>query len=437
MTRSLRMGWTIGLSITLLCAGRQICRAAPKGHLQGQAQSCPVIWEIYVAYRTVDTGGINRAFPFDDDSVAMRAIIIASTDGVNKAAYTLLDGAPADFRDGSKWNIEGTQGVEHAANVSFGYNGQPPFHYRWLNDLSSSFDTVKAWRSEWGTTQNGNLVFTWTNPTDACIEKCSTDCPGGSGAHRRYQFTDESSTLVGWGTNGRYLDWGTMRYKVKVSYLPPGMPESARMEKESRDKAEATRISVRDHRNYGIVVPSDEPAKSDAERRLRLLQWIHAYANVPYEFGGSWFGGRIQDPLTECVGGCDPCELYGIDCSHTVCVGAKWAGYNWSTGAEGGYYYYTGALAGSYCAEDISDRQNLSDMVHGDIENWAGHHVRAIIDYDPGNHLLTCIAAEPQENPDTPPRENRVREVTVDWTVDRARIDAQGRQYMVRHLIAH
>lgn len=385
----------------------------------GTGNSYPVIWAVYVGYHTL--GDTNRAFPFDSDSVAIRAIIVAWTDSVNKAAYTYLVGAPSDFNDGGQWHIEGAQGMEHAQYVTFGYGAN--FDYYWFSELSPSyFGTIKPWPAAWGTP-----TFTWTHPTDACIQKCSSDC--GTGAHRRYEFTDESSTLEGWGTNGRYLDWGTTRYRVRVDYLPPGMSSEKTQTNYSKGNDEATRISVLDHRNFGITIPESEPGKSDAERRLRLLQWIHAYARVPYEFGGSWFGGRIQNPFTTCDGGCDDCELYGIDCSHTVCVGTKWAGYSWSGGSQGGYYYNTSGLAGSYCGTDIDDQEDLTDMVPGDIENWSNHHVRTVMSYNSGTDHLVTIAGEPSSSAGS--NLNMVKEITVDWSSDR------GDGYVIRHLTAH
>lgn len=423
MTSCRKLGYQISILLAASLLLSQVAWGIPKIHLLGQTKSYPVIWSVYVAYRTVGTGEFNRAFPFDDDSVAIRAIVVASTDGITKSGYTYLTGAPSDFNQGDKWNIEGTQGTEHAANVSFGY--YDAFDYHWLNEISPSFDTVQPWPTDlWGAP-----TLTWFNPTNVCIEKCSSDC--GAGAHRRYNFTEELSSLEGWGTNGRYLDWGTARYQVCVSYLPPGMSPDKTQTRCSKGDAEATRISVRDHRIYGIIVPPDEPGKSDAERRMRLLQWIYAYANVPYEFGGSWFGGKVQDPFTNCVGGCDPCELYGIDCSHTVCVGAKWAGYNWSTGAEGGYYYNTTGLAGSYCGTDISDQENLADMVPGDIENYSGAHVRTVIRYVAATDQLSTIAGEP--SPEVGPHLNMVWEITADWSDDRG----TGNKYKIRHLTAH
>jgi hypothetical protein len=111
----------------------------------------------------------------------------------------------------------------------------------------------------------------------------------------------------------------------------------------------ALRISVRAIANW----ISDNP---DNLRR-KLVEWAASFLNVPYEWGGHWYGGRADNAVQHSDGrmyvlgrrpyqrmyypGHHDYDGYGVDCSGLVCAAARLAGYSnfqsrgWRRNAEG------------------------------------------------------------------------------------------------------
>jgi len=56
-------------------------------------------------------------------------------------------------------------------------------------------------------------------------------------------------------------------------------------------------------------------------RRRSFVEWATSFIEVPYEWGGDWYGGRADNQPHGTNGG------YGIDCSGLVCTAAQMAGY--------------------------------------------------------------------------------------------------------------
>ena len=263
-------------------------------HRQAPARTYPQIWDVYVAYRTVNTGSANMAFPYEDTDVVIRAIVIAYFNG-QKRAYTDLTGAPSSWTDGGTWHVYGTQGPDCP------YALTPPWpDYRWLSDISSLFDVVHQWDTQhWGTP-----TFTWRKRYHHCYDKSEDG--------RKYDYHEaEPQSWSGWGTTNsgvNFYEPGLVRLRVAVQY--------GTQTKTSPDEEYATRIAVRNHNDFGVP---------DKVLRRDYLRWVFAYMHEPYEFGGYWFGGKTTDEGHggSCYAG------YGIDCSGLVSNGARWAGYNW------------------------------------------------------------------------------------------------------------
>lgn len=113
---------------------------------------------------------------------------------------------------------------------------------------------------------------------------------------------------------------------------------------------------------YGTWVSFRTQMEADANG-TSFLTWASTFLEVPYEWGGSWYGGRVGQNC----GAPDPYDGYGMDCSGLICAAAYWAGYRWTT-----WRVNTEGL------EDVSDEISPGDARAGDILNKPNAHVVAI-----------------------------------------------------------
>ncbi len=81
---------------------------------------------------------------------------------------------------------------------------------------------------------------------------------------------------------------------------------------------------------------------NDSQLRRKLVEWASSFVNVPYEWGGCWYGGRADNQVqftgtkmrvkgtTRWINypGSVGYHGYGIDCSGLVSAAARLAGYN-------------------------------------------------------------------------------------------------------------
>ncbi|MEN6521082.1 MAG: right-handed parallel beta-helix repeat-containing protein [Armatimonadota bacterium] len=344
-------------------------RAKDKVKVKACFSTLPQITAVYVAYRTVGTGTSNMAFPYDNTDVVIKAMVVATVNG-QKRVYTDLgdkDTAESGWRDGGTWHIYGAQG----SNLP---NDWPD--YRWLSDESSKFSRIY----QWDTANWGIPTFTWRKRYHHCYAK------GESG--RKYDYRQAApSTWSGWGTTDDGIEFGAsglVRLRVTV--------QLDNQKKTSLDNEKATRIAVRDHRNFGIT----------NDRRINYLRWIFAYKGEPYEFGGYWFGGRSTDSWH----GGSAYSGYGVDCRGLVSQAARWAGYNWGNNQGLAWVHSTPSL---YTGNTVTTEAFPEDdpFGPGDILCYCkytrrGHegHVVSVYYRDGDNiSIIEAAGGSPNRNP--------------------------------------
>jgi len=127
----------------------------------------------------------------------------------------------------------------------------------------------------------------------------------------------------------------------------------------------SVRISVRE---------LSEDTWPETQIMRRYLQWLTSFIDIPYEWGGYWYGGRADDKgdVTNVDNGYGG---YGIDCSGLVSAAARFAGYNWNPWRQ-----YTSTL-NSVSVEIQNPNINLRA---GDILNHPYGHVVTVYQYTPG-----------------------------------------------------
>jgi len=257
------------------------------------------------------------------------------------------------------------------------------------------------------------LNFTWYQVQSA-VDKETSLTPiqkhySNDVTYRCFYYPPYSPAGVSdWGTDNLPLSPGTRRYIVHVTYDSGGgnqqllrshapTPGEWGPRETDQDHAVMTRtwsqncdeppstvgpeefavrISVRDS---GVTSP--DPHKQE------YLQWLTAYLNTPYSYGGEWFGGWADDkyntyPVAAYETGIQ--NHYGCDCSGLVSCGARWAGYNWSP-----WRHLTSDL--NNVSTLIAD-PNM-DLQPGDILNKPGVHVVTVYGYAPGtiNQSISSI----------------------------------------------
>ncbi len=334
----------------------------------------------YLIYRN-ESAPMN-AYPFENENLALWVVIQAS-DG---EYYT---GTPYDpnnrgvwFSNDGRWLITGTDGrSEGGESAHFDSRGQA-----WVIDRP-----VREW---WGP----ELRINWyelSHQVDREVQLTRRQC-GRRALYYIYppygnpSLRDPNGNPVrnlGWGVRNVRLSAGTHRFQVRVSWQdqqgrrqvvasPGPTPGDWRRPNEDDQNINwnltwsqncdeqnelAVRISVRRVANW-----------VQTERKRRYLEWLTSFLEVPYEWGGHWYGGRADgtdDTIREDPG----YHGYGTDCSGLVSAGARWAGYNWGRGQYPWRTNCTGLMDPWYTRP-----QTIENMEPGDILNDPGSHVVTI-----------------------------------------------------------
>ncbi len=231
-------------------------------------------------------------YPTTKTTVNVKAIVWAD-DGNGEKPYTLLN-QDEEINDG-KWYATGSEGSQAGS-------GMPNLSVPVLS--VSDVPKIYKWSDTW---QQPN--FEWK------ILFNRADTKNTTGHNKNYKFKEYINPFWsnGWGYNNKLLR-GTWKFKVKA-ILDKGTPEEQFVV--SADTECATRISVLDS-----TAPND-PYGGNGD----YIRWLTTYLEVPYEWGGHWFGGEEGQN----VGGAETYDGFGTDCAGLVSNGARWEGFNWNT----------------------------------------------------------------------------------------------------------
>ncbi len=329
--------------------------------------------EAYVIYR--NESDPSNAYPFENQDLAIWAVIRASDgeyytglryDPENRGVWFSNDGRW--LRTGIIYNSDG--------------GGGEGLHFEPTGVAFTIDRRVREW---WGP----ELTVRWYELRhEVDVE---TRFSQASSSRRRYfyiypayaqpAFGDNGS---GWGFRPVRLSMGTHRFQVRVSWqdrqgrtqrIQSSGPTPGAWQPSDQDdiinwnhtwsqncdeqQELATRISVRQ-------VRSD----IQTERKRRLVEWATSFLEVPYEWGGYWYGGRA-DVRAEWH---TPYNGYGVDCSGFVCAVARWAGYNW--GSRRGTYWRVNVSG--MMDENYTRAQTIARMEPGDILAAPGRHVEIV-----------------------------------------------------------
>ncbi len=331
------------------------------------ATSDPILKSVEIYYRhDLGNNGLPIAgYPTSATPVTVKAIVWAD-DGKDTKPYTQQD--EDEIVNDGKWYNTGSEGSQAGK-----YSPDLTVPVLSVSDVPKIYKWPDSWQQpdfEWA-----SLFNYASSPTSAVP---------GEGMNRNYVYNKYVNLLWGsWGADNITLPEGNWKFNVKA-YLNKGTPEEQFVV--SSDTECATRVSVLD---------SNAPVDSNLKN---YLKWITAYYDVPYEWGGYWFGGKEGKD----VGGHDINEGYGVDCSGLVSIGAKWAGYNWYPWRANATMFAYGPDAKPNTSDDnyYSIRISPSDLKPGDILNKAGKHVVTIYGIrsrdNMGNpKIVTIISAEP------------------------------------------
>ncbi|MEK7275107.1 MAG: hypothetical protein AAB110_07610, partial [Candidatus Desantisbacteria bacterium] len=290
-------------------------------------QLLPRLDRIRIYYHNETTP--SRAYPFDNDSVTVKAIVWAN-DGNGTKTY-----CDAALVNDGYWYEAGKNGADNS------FPGTPTLPANTI---------IYSWPSSWQTPS-----FNWT------VMYHHGSSTIGDTNNRNYWYATETSTHIsGWGTTRNY-DVGVRRYNVIVTLGTYSVS--------SPNSEYAARISIRNHNT----------PQGYNDRATQYLRWLTMYLQtaqpdgqdgIPYEWGGHWFGGKTGNN----VGGSDSYDGYGIDCSGLVSCGARFAGYGWNSWRKG-----TGQLP------EVSDGITEAQIQPGDILNKPGSHVATVYDVDRSN----------------------------------------------------
>jgi hypothetical protein len=224
------------------------------------------------------------------------------------------------------------------------------------------------------------------------------------GSGRKYKFLyDERSGA--W--DDIPIDIGLNRVSAEVSYKGNTV---------TTNKGEnAVRICVR-HSDY--TTPNAQ--------RTTYVNWLFAYLHTPYQYGGTWYGGKTSDNWVAQ----GSYTGYGIDCSALVSAGAKWAGYNWT----GGWRKTTIGLVG--VSTTIFPENEPFGV--GDILNKPGSHVVTVIGLN-GNTVNIIEAAGEGNRTVTYDWANRATNGSQTRVVSGAKLeeDYTDKGYVQRRLVPH
>lgn len=254
-------------------------------------------------------------YPQGAQSETLVAVITTDKSGEDRTYYN------GGWPGGDWWYPMGTLDPDPNAAGGFG-----PYY-------PVALGTVYAWPSSWE-----QPTFEWVARTHVCTEYYAAD------GNRTYVNQDASFSVNPW-TATHQAGLGVQRYYCRVTW--EGTTHSSGVD----------RVSVVSNDSFGITGND-----ADSMRRRAYLQWLFSYLNVPYEYGGCWYGGKTGTR----VGGGGAYDGYGVDCSGLVSCGAKWAGYNWHTGTlfQGWRYNTTGLLSvttGTFPPEDPFGAADILD----------------------------------------------------------------------------
>lgn len=265
-------------------------------------------------------------YPASDDIITIKAIVWAK----NKNGAIYGGYSDVDLVNDGRWFAPGTN--------------CPDLDVPEMTPTLSSTETINRWPNGWPA-----LTFKWNILYHKGSSKCDNNCS------RKYSYElpyQNITTISGWGRDNVCLsEWpiGTARYRV-IANLDEGEENFHCIS--SLDKQTALRISI------GNSDYPNDPNGTD------YLRWLSSFLNVPYEWGGVWYGGLEGNN----VGGGDTYEGYGVDCSGLISVAANLAGYKWSP-----WHKTTRSLCKVSTPLDESE-----PLLPGDILNKVGDHVVTI-----------------------------------------------------------
>jgi hypothetical protein len=306
-------------------------------------QAIPIITEVFIYYQ--DTVDPSLAYPLNTHRVDIKAILRVQLGLFINRLYSNIDlkaggmGAhPTWWNAGSRGDLS-TDPVHHRDAA-----GQP--YRNAFTDTPFLNQQVYRWPNDWPTP-----TFSWQE-----LLHRGSDEIGANTSIRNYIYERNNyAQLSNWGGQVQ-LAAGSRRFRVQVTL-------NARTFF-SPDEERSTRISVRD---------SSIPAGC-TPRVTEYLTWMTAFLEIPYEWGGCWFGGRTGNR----VGNHTPYEGYGTDCGGLISCGAKFAGFNWTTGSlHNGWRHSTVKL------NNVSSgiiRADIEQIRPGDILNRStGNHRHVVV----------------------------------------------------------
>jgi hypothetical protein len=350
--------------------------------LTGGGEFCPKIVAAWIAF-SMGTGSTEAPYPINTVGFAPNLFVKA----LYKGEYKL-------------YHMFGALQVNPVDYYTVGYDGplnpNPIAGFTTFPKLNQSVTLTPSYRWDDATWGVPNIKLVMNNCLCYAFE---------SGVGRKYKFIYDDWSLI----NLYDLDLnnyiGINRVSAEVSY------------------AGNTVITNKGENALRICIRSSDYSTPNAQRTA-YVNWLFAYIHTPYQFGGSWFGGKTSDnlvPQGSYTG-------YGIDCSGLVSNGAKWAGYNWSTWRQ-----FTFTLS------DVSTTTFPENEPFGvgDILNKSHSHVVTVIGLD-GN-TINIIEAAGDNKSATYEWANRATNASQTRVVigDELQRDFINKGYVQRRLIPH
>jgi len=336
---------------------------------------------------TAESEIVDYAYPFVNDSISVRAILgMEALDCTNYFCGLGFD--PADsgqyFVNDGRWYCTGTEGSGVPAGDWNNYNWPKlspdvkvnkwegvPLSFSWY-EINSAVDKETQLSSVHKDTYNNNTrrFFYYPPYTLFSTQNWGFSTTLSAGTHRfivRVKRNDELSqthfldslepTPGRW--NEQTVDHIHPDYTLTWSQNCDEPPNT------SGPTEYSVRISVR---------KLSEDTWPETQIMRSYLQWLTSFIDIPYEWGGYWYGGRADDKGN--VTNVDnDYEGYGIDCSGLVSAAARFAGYNWNPWRQ------STSTLNSVSVEIQNPNINLRA---GDILNRPYGHVVTVYQYTPG-----------------------------------------------------
>ncbi len=314
------------------------------------------------------------------EGIDVRVIVVAKEKSEKQySAYTV---GTIDVDDYSRWFAPGSEGslAGDFSKVIKANSKTAPTLEQHLNDKKLKKDDlfynlsekrIKQWPDDWPEPQ-----FFWEKMEhEASAPKTDSS--------RIYSYTITQNTPFSyWGGDDiKLTDFGVLRYRATVNIT--GSNKSV----QTKDMEFALRLSV------GSSEFGADPNNKE------FLRWVSGFVNVPYEWGGHWYGGKDSSgkyvsARFECKDNkgnvmkdkdgnivyCGKYEGYGTDCSGLVSAAAYLAGYSWAT-----QKYGTSGLNG------VSREIDKNDLQPGDILNKAGSHVVVVVKVTRENNTVSTF----------------------------------------------